>query len=161
MKKMISVLVLAVLMLTMVVSVASAASNPFGSKMITCAANAEVGLNNNPESANKAKNTGRLYVRHYLWGEWGGVYTNYFRAAKVQLGASTGNDFILLPIWELRGSIVNEPRFDPPELIPGQEDLPRILGGQGILVNAQTGKMIDPKDGSAKSRLANIITWEQ
>lgn len=82
MKKMISVLVLSVLVLTMVASVASAASNPFGSKVIYCQENAEVHLNNNAGEIKQAATKNKLYVRHYLWGEWGGVYTNYFRAAK-------------------------------------------------------------------------------
>ena len=83
---MLSVLIVAVMMMTMVASVASAASNAFGSKVIYCQENAEVHLNNNTGAAATEIKTSayknKLYVRHYLWGDWGGVYTNYFKAAR-------------------------------------------------------------------------------
>jgi hypothetical protein len=68
---------------------------------------------------------------------------------------------ILLPIWELRGSIVDEPRFNPPAPPAGLEEYYRLLGGQEAMVNAQTGVLLDPKDSSEKRGWAKIITWDQ
>lgn len=71
-----------------------------------------------------------------------------------------GNSFILLPIWELRGVIVDEPKHPTPSVPAGMEEYYRTFSGMVALVNAQTGILIDPKDGKATSRYANAITWE-
>jgi hypothetical protein len=90
MKKILATLVLVALVLTMFASVASAVApnNPFGSKVIYCAANAEQPLNNAQEPS-KSVNNHRIYVRHYFYGDWGGVYTNYFRAGGTQTNATS------------------------------------------------------------------------
>lgn len=88
MKKMLSVMLVAIMMLTMVASVASAASNAFGSKVIYCQVGAERFLNNNNNPTDTLKTKGRFYVRHYLWGDWGGAYTNYFKASQVFNGGT-------------------------------------------------------------------------
>ncbi len=97
MKKMLSALVVVVLMMTMVASVASAATyiqNPFDYVTILCQANAER-LLNKYESAPKTGNPTRLYVRHYLRDDLGMVYNNYFKAADNRNGTSLkGGDWM-------------------------------------------------------------------
>lgn len=89
MKKMLSLGLALVMVLTMLSSVALAVQNPFSSKVIYCSPGTEVGLctkdTNDPKTDAQK---GHLYVRHYLYGDWGGVYTNYFRASKTRLGAA-------------------------------------------------------------------------
>lgn len=83
MKKTISLVIVLTLVLVCVANVASAASNPFGSKVIYCQSGAERFLNNESRPTDGLAVKGRFYVRHYLWGDWGGVYTNYFKASNV------------------------------------------------------------------------------
>lgn len=94
MKKMLTALVLVVLMMTMLASVATAANQP-GSRnntwdynTIYCDPNRVIDLNKD-WSYTKNGNQGQLYVRHYLWGDFGGVYTNYFQAKSQYTGDNT------------------------------------------------------------------------
>jgi hypothetical protein len=70
-------------------------------------------------------------------------------------------DLILMPVWELRGNIVDEARFPTPVPPAGAEEYWRMMIGTVALVNAQTGTIIDPKDGRAESRSAKFLTWDQ
>ncbi|MEA5014255.1 MAG: hypothetical protein VB099_06815 [Candidatus Limiplasma sp.] len=72
-----------------------------------------------------------------------------------------GEHFILLPIWEVRGDIYSNPNNPDNTIRPADEEFVRRFFSQCELVNAQTGKLIDPKDGSAERRWANIITWNE
>ncbi|MEA5014256.1 MAG: hypothetical protein VB099_06820 [Candidatus Limiplasma sp.] len=96
MKKMLSALVVVVLMMTMLASVANAASMPFSSQTIKCVKNAEVGVNQYTTTETKQAKETRLYVRHYLYGDFGGVYTNHFQAANQHRNATTryGGDWM-------------------------------------------------------------------
>lgn len=88
MKKIFAIVIALTMVLTMVASVASAGvvQNTFDYRTIRCQANMETGLNSY-DSAGKTLNAGRLYVRHYLHGEFGGVYTNYFKAGLIKRDA--------------------------------------------------------------------------
>lgn len=87
MKKTICLILVLAAVFTMLSSVAFATSNAFGSKIIYCSPNTERFLNNN-SSSEGLKTAGRFYVRHYLWGSWGGSYTNYFKASQEYNGGT-------------------------------------------------------------------------
>lgn len=83
MKKMISMILVLATVFTLVASIASAADydiqSTFGYVSITCASGAEKRLNVYEPGYKTAKEK-VLYVRHYLYGSYGGTYSNYFRA---------------------------------------------------------------------------------
>jgi hypothetical protein len=81
MKRMISMILVLATVFTLVTSVAVADLCSFGYKTIVCASNQERNCNAGSVDT-KSGNTGKLYVRHYLYGDFGGVYTNYFRASE-------------------------------------------------------------------------------
>lgn len=91
MKKRLCIALVLVTMLTLVASVAFAGveKNTFDYSTIYCQANREVGLNSYVSNKKLAAYAGKLYVRHYLHGEFGGVYTNYFKAGAAIRNAPT------------------------------------------------------------------------
>ncbi len=97
MKKMICVTLVLATLLTLAVSVASAANgdvhSPFDYVDIRCAANAEVRLNKYEPGVKSAK-PDVLYIRHYLVYDYGSVYNNHFRAQNFISGAIVGSDWM-------------------------------------------------------------------
>ena len=72
-----------------------------------------------------------------------------------------GNSFILVPVWELNGILIQNPKRPGPDISEEEKEKLKLVGAQEALVNAQTGKYYDPMDQSIDRSHANIITWEQ
>lgn len=80
MKKTIATVLVLATVFSLLAGIALAERAAWGSKMITCQPNTEIWLMEKSVQKTDSRYLKKLYVRHYLWGEWGGEYTNYFRA---------------------------------------------------------------------------------
>jgi hypothetical protein len=89
------------------------------------------------------------------------VYEVRFGYLCYQDPENLGNAFILLPVWDLRGSIADEPHSPDPIPLDSREEFTLRYGGQNALVNAQTGILLDAKDAISARGQADILTWDQ
>lgn len=87
MKKTFAIVIALALVLTCFASTAFAVMNSFQYATIKCQPNMEVGLDTD-RNTGKLKNPGVFYVRHYLHGDFGGVYNNYFKAGNTLRNAT-------------------------------------------------------------------------
>ncbi|MEA5014254.1 MAG: DUF6034 family protein [Candidatus Limiplasma sp.] len=74
------------------------------------------------------------------------------------------NSAILVPVWELNGTIVQNPKSPGP--LPSFSEaqlqfIKEVGGAQEVLVDAQTAVYYDPQDNRANRGDANIITWNE
>ncbi|MEG1677903.1 MAG: hypothetical protein RR379_09545, partial [Clostridia bacterium] len=70
--------------------------------------------------------------------------------------------FILVPVWELNGVIVENPKSPTPPPYFDDEEEQRLNGGRTDYFNAQTGEYYDHYNNTDPDRLnAAILTWDQ
>lgn len=96
MKKLTTVLILMALCLALTSTVAYAERVSFGVRELLT--NELMPLHDAPGL--KTSNPGRVYVRHYLYGDFGGVYTNYFSAS---IGQQTTSPRLVGGSWVTPG----------------------------------------------------------
>lgn len=73
-----------------------------------------------------------------------------------------GEKFILIPVWELNGVIVKDPKSPTPTPYYDDEEEQKLHGGLTAYVNAQTGEYYDYyNDISPTRKEAAFLTWNE
>ena len=71
------------------------------------------------------------------------------------------NTFILLPVWELNGVYVQNPKDPTPPPTFEDTKTETLYGGTSGYVNAQTGKHLNPEDKTPTRSYGTYITWDE
>jgi hypothetical protein len=71
------------------------------------------------------------------------------------------NTYILLPVWELNGVYVQNPKDPTPPPTFEDSKTEALYGGMPGYVNAQTGKYLNPEDKTPTRSYGTYITWDE
>lgn len=93
------------------------------------------------------------YVRDIYWLRL--VYVRLYNPLDI------GNTWVLFPVWELNGDIVQNSSAPASDYTPNELAKLKKIGGTKLLINAQTGKYYNVEDTSPDRSYAKYLTWDE